>query len=143
MRELTAKQARFVDEYLIDLNATQAAIRAGYSQHTAGKIGGQLLAKTGVQRAIHARQAVLQERVGVRQERVIAALAAIAFADIGNYVESDEAGERLRPLSTLTHAQRLALADAKQYSNGFRLRLHSKLRPLDLLARHLGLYRAG
>lgn len=143
MRALTPRQARFVDEYLIDLNATQAAIRAGYSQHTAGKIGGQLLGKTGVQRAIHARQAVLQERVGIRQERVLAALAAIAFADIGNYVESDEAGERLRPLSTLTHAQRLALADVKQYSNGFRLRLHSKLHALDLLARHLGLYRAG
>lgn len=143
MRALTAKQARFVDEYLIDLNATQAAIRAGYSQHTAGKIGAQLLGKTGVRAALRARQAVLREKVGVRQEQVIAELAAIAFANINDYVESSEAGERLRPLSELTRAQVHAIADARQFKNGFRLRLHSKMQALDMLARHLGLYRAG
>lgn len=137
---LTPKQQRFVDEYLIDLNATQAAIRAGYSAHTAGKIGPQLLGKTGIRAAIRARQETLQERVGVRQEQVLAALAAIAFADIGDYVESDATGERLRPVSALTRAQRLAIADARQFRDGFSLRLHSKLKALDLLARHLGLF---
>lgn len=140
MRELTAKQQRFVDEYLVDLNATQAAIRSGYSAHTAGKIGPQLLGKTGVRAAIRARQGELREKVGLRQERVLAALAAIAFADMGDYVEFDEAGERLRPMATLTRAQRLAIADARQFSKGFKLRLHSKLEALDMLARHLGLY---
>jgi phage terminase small subunit len=142
-RVLTAKQRRFVDEYLLDLNATQAAIRAGYSRHSASKIGPQQLEKTGVQEAIRTRQNALRERVGVQQEQVIVALAAIAFADIGDYVESNDAGERLRPFSELTRKQRLAIADAKQLSDGFRLRLHCKLRALDMLARHLGLYRAG
>lgn len=140
MQELTAKQSRFVDEYLIDLNATQAAVRAGYSAHTAGKIGAQLLGKTSVQATIRARQAVLRERTLVQQEQVIAALAAIAFADVLNYVEADEGGERLRALSSLTPIQRLAIADAKQYKNGFRLRLHDKFKALELLAKHLGLY---
>lgn len=140
MRELTPKQQRFVDEYLIDLNATQAAIRAGYSRRTAGKIGPQLLGKTGIREELRARQDALQERAGVRQEQVIAELAAIAFANIGDYIESDEAGERLRPLSELTHAQRRAVADARQFKNGFRLRLHSKMQALEMLARHLGIF---
>ncbi len=137
---LTAKQARFVDEYLIDLNATQAAIRAGYSAHTAGKIGPQLLGKSGIRACLRARQDALQERTGIRQAQVIVALASIAFADIGDYVESDDAGDRLRPMSALSRAQRLAIADARQFKDGFSLRLHSKLRALDMLARHLGLF---
>lgn len=140
MQELTAKQSRFVDEYLVDLNATRAAIRAGYSRHTADRIGSQLLGKTWVQTAIHARQAKLRERVQIQQEQVLLALAAIAFADIADYVEEDEAVCRLRPLSSLSPVKRLAIADSKQYKNGFRLRLHSKLKALDLLAKHLGMY---
>jgi phage terminase small subunit len=140
MRALTAKQARFVDEYLIDLNATQAAIRAGYSRHTAGKIGAQLLVKTGIRAALRARQEALRVETGVRQERVLTALAAIAFADMDDYIESGEAGERLRPMSSLTPRQRLAIADARQFRDGFSLRLHSRLKALDMLARHLGMY---
>ncbi|MGO4519247.1 terminase small subunit [Dyella sp. 2RAF44] len=140
MQKLTAKQSCFVDEYLVDLNATQAAVRAGYSPHSADKIGSQLLGKTGVQTAIHARQSELRERVHIQQEQVLLALAAIAFADIADYVEEDEAGSRLRPLSSLSPVKRSALAEAKQHKNGFRLRLHSKLKALDLLAKHLGMY---
>jgi phage terminase small subunit len=138
---LTTKQQWFVAEYLLDLNATQAAIRAGYSRRSASKIGPQLLEKTGVSAAIHARQKVLQEKLGIRQEQVLAALAAIAFADMTDYVESDGVVCRLRPLSALSHAQRMAIAHAKQHGHGFTLRLHSKVRALDMLARHLGLYR--
>ena len=141
MRELTPKQARFVDEYLIDLDATQAAIRAGYSARTAGKIGPQLLGKTGIRAALRTRQDALQQRTGIRQEQVIATLAAIGFADIGDYVEPDDTVCRLRPMSALSRSQRLAIADAKQHSDGFSLRLHCKLRALDMLARHLGMYR--
>lgn len=140
MRTLTPKQQRFVDEYLIDLNATQAAIRAGYSARTAGKIGPQLLGKTGIRAALRARQEALRAETGVRQERVLAALAAIAFADIDDYIESSETGDRLRPMSALTSAQRSAIADARQFRDGFSLRLHSRLKALDMLARHLGMY---
>ena len=59
---LTPKQERFVEEYLIDLNATQAAIRAGYSAKTASRIGPELLGKTCVSEAIQAQRAKLSER---------------------------------------------------------------------------------
>lgn len=62
---LTPKQAAFVDEYLVDLNATQAAIRAGYSEKNAHKIASELLGKTGVAAAIRAAQLERSERVKV------------------------------------------------------------------------------
>lgn len=138
MSDLTDKQQRFVDEYLIDLNATQAAIRAGYSVSNADKIGSQLLGKTRVKDALRVAQKELSERVGVRKSQVIAALAAIAFADIGDYVEPD--GLHLRPLASLSRLQRLALVHSSQHKSGITIQLHSKVRALDLLAKHLGLY---
>lgn len=139
MRDLTPKQQRFVDEYLIDLNATQAARRAGYSPESAGKIGSQLLAKTRIQNAIREAKAALATRVNIRQEDVIATLAAIAFADIHDYVDCSQEPWRLRPLNSLTSAQRQALAYAQQRPSGFTVRLRDKVRALDLLAQHLGM----
>ena len=68
---LTAKQARFIEEYLVDLNATQAAIRAGYSEKTAEQQGYQLLQKTSVQRAIEVAVSERSERTKVDQDWVI------------------------------------------------------------------------
>jgi phage terminase small subunit len=69
-RELTAKQEAFVEEYLVDRNATQAAIRAGYSQKTAADIGRQLLRKTPVREAIDARQAQISKKLRIDAEWV-------------------------------------------------------------------------
>lgn len=71
---LTPKQQRFVDEYLIDLNATQAAIRAGYSAKTANEIGAQNLAKLSIQKAIEAAKNQRQQRTQITQDRVIGGL---------------------------------------------------------------------
>lgn len=62
--KLTPKQQRFVEEYLVDCNATQAAIRAGYSQKNADKIGSELLGKTRVHEAI----AKKQKKISIRAE---------------------------------------------------------------------------
>ena len=70
MAKLTPKQKRFVAEYLVDLNATQAAIRAGYSEKRASEIGYQLLQKTTVQAAIQAAMADREKRTGVTQDWV-------------------------------------------------------------------------
>jgi phage terminase small subunit len=75
---ISPKQQRFADEYLVDLNATQAAIRAGYSEKTAAQQGHQLLQKTSVRDAIEAGRAQRAERTAVTADRVIAELAAIA-----------------------------------------------------------------
>ena len=74
MAKLTPKQQRFVDEYLIDLNATQAAIRAGYSPKTAEQQGFQLLKKTSVSDAIEQAQQERQKRTMVTQDDVIRGL---------------------------------------------------------------------
>jgi phage terminase small subunit len=79
---LTAKQQRFIGEYLIDLNATQAAIRAGYSAKTAGQIGDENLKKPEIAEAVAARQAVISQKLEVTQERVVAELAKIGFSDV-------------------------------------------------------------
>ena len=75
---LTDKQARFVEEYLVDLNATQAAIRAGYSAKTASEQGHQLLQKTSVAEAIAVAQAKLSEKVEISQEWVLTNLKKVA-----------------------------------------------------------------
>lgn len=84
---LTPKQQRFVDEYMVDLNATQAAIRAGYSAHTAGEQGCQLLAKLNIQAAISIARKAQQERTGITADRVLTEIALVAFADARELVE--------------------------------------------------------
>ncbi len=71
---LTPKQARFVEEYLIDLNATQAAIRAGYSAKTANEQGAQLLAKLSIRQAVAEAQAVRSKRTEITHDEVIQGL---------------------------------------------------------------------
>ena len=71
MANLTPKQQRFVEEYLIDLNATQAAIRAGYSEKTAKVIAAQNLSKLNIQEAIQEAQSKLSERTGITQDYVL------------------------------------------------------------------------
>lgn len=78
---LRGKQQRFVDEYLIDRNATQAAIRAGYSARTAEQMGYQLLQKTSVQEAIAKGEAELAERNKITQDKVLNLLWDMATAD--------------------------------------------------------------
>lgn len=74
MRPLTAKQKRFVDEYLIDLNATQAAIRAGYSSHTANEIGAENLAKPSIAAAVAAAVEARKQRTEISQDYVLGGL---------------------------------------------------------------------
>ena len=71
---LTPKQACFVEEYLIDLNATQAAIRAGYSAKTANEQGAQLLAKLSIRQAVAEAQAIRSKRTEITQDEVIQGL---------------------------------------------------------------------
>ena len=87
MAKLTAKQQRFVDEYLIDLNATQAAIRAGYSEKTAFSIGTENLRKPLIQKAIQQRKQAREQRTEITQDRVIQELAAIGFARATDYAK--------------------------------------------------------
>ena len=88
-RKLTPKQARFAAEYLVDLDASRAAVAAGYSQKAAGQIGYQLLQKNLVQVAIAKGQAEKAKRINISADRVIQELSLIAFADIKDAFDDD------------------------------------------------------
>ena len=79
MPKLTAKQERFCEEYLIDLNATQAAIRAGYSVESAGSIGSENLTKPEIRARIDTAMAERSKRTGINADRVLRELGRIAF----------------------------------------------------------------
>lgn len=81
MAKLTAKQKKFVEEYLIDLNATQAAIRAGYSPNTAQEQSSRLLSNVMVKNEIDKAMAERSRRTGINQDRVLRELAKIAFVN--------------------------------------------------------------
>ena len=90
--KLTPKQARFVQEYLIDLNAAQAAIRAGYSAKTARVIGHENLTKPDIAAAIEKAQAERAERAEVTADWVIDELRKIACANMADYMKSTPEG---------------------------------------------------
>lgn len=79
---MTDKQKKFADEYLIDLNATQAAIRAGYSEKTANRIASENLSKPDIREYISQRQKQAQERSEIKRDEIIGELKKIGFADI-------------------------------------------------------------
>jgi phage terminase small subunit len=79
--KLTPRQERFVEEYIIDLNATQAAIRAGYAAKDADVQGPRLLGNVGVSRAVASLKAKRAAETGITAERVLAELALLAFSD--------------------------------------------------------------
>ena len=88
-RALTDRQRRFVDEYLIDLNGTQAAIRAGYSQATANEQAARLLANVSVRSQVDQRIADRAQRTEITQDRVLQELARLAFVDLRKAYNED------------------------------------------------------
>ena len=143
MAKLTEKQQRFVDEYLIDLNATQAAIRAGYSVDTAAVIGCENLTKPNIQQAIAKEMAERSKRTGINQDRVVLELAKIALVKMTDVVDSDG---RIREDAT---EDDLACIESVKYKSSEsdtgssverEVKIASKLKALELLGKHLGMW---
>ena len=86
---LTEKQRRFVAEYLVDLNATQAAIRAGYSSKTAHSVGHENLRKPEISAAVQEAMKAREQRTEITQDRVLQELARIAFFDLRKLYRED------------------------------------------------------
>lgn len=152
--KLTPKQERFIQEYLVDLNATQAAIRAGYSEKSAERIGFELLKKSLVSQAIAKAQAKTANRLEITRERWVAELARIFFADMKDYVDidPDTGGIRARGYDDMPDGGGKVVASIKEkrsikedssgndsiiYSQ-FEFKLHDKLKAGELLGKHLG-----
>lgn len=140
---LTAKQKRFVAEYMLDLNATQAAIRAGYSQRRASEIAYQLLQKTPVQDAIAAAQEIREKRLDITADRVVAELARLAFADTTTAVRIEGGRVVVQDTDEMDENTRLAISEISETvtTNGgtLKVKFHDKVKALELLSRHLGI----
>ena len=144
MAKLTEKQQRFVDEYLIDLNATQAAVRAGYSVKTAKDIGCQNLAKLNIAQAIAEKMAERSKRTGVNQDRVVLELAKIAFVNAADVIDPENATIKEGATSDDTAAiqsVKVKVIPTKEGEGVEReVRLNDKLKALELLGKHLGMW---
>ena len=142
--KLTPKQQRFADEYLIDLNATQAAIRAGYSPKSAEQQGSALLRNPKVRAYLDQRMAEHSRRTGVTQERIIRELARIAFVNPPDVVDMDLA--RLRPTATEDDTAAIASVKVKtiptQDGTGVEreIRFADKIKALELLGKRFGMW---
>lgn len=145
--KLTPKQRRFIDEYMIDLNATQAAIRAGYSKKTAGPIAAENLSKPIIQAEIQKRRNRLQNKLEITQERVLQELAAIAFANGADYAKVINSGllptVEMIPTEELPPEKLPAIAGIKANQYGVEVKLHDKVKALELLGKYLGTFDGG
>lgn len=149
---LTKKQKMFVAEYLVDLNATQAAIRAGYSEKNAGKIGPELLGKTRISEAIQEQMDARENRTLITADKVLEELAKIGFSNLADYIQVQKDGTAYVDLSKLTREQAAAVQEitVDEYVEGsgddakaikkVKLKLIDKIRALELIGKHLAMW---
>lgn len=141
MARLTDKQARFVSEYLVDLNATQAAKRAGYKDPNKGR---QLVTKSNVSEAIQKALREREKRTEITQDKVIEELARVAFAngtDFSRVVEKNGfKAVELVNTDEVPPEKRSAIAGIKEGKFGIEVSSYDKVRALELLGKHLGLF---
>jgi len=134
---LTTKQKAFCEEYLINLNATQAAIRAGYSKKTANTDGPRLLVNARIQEHIQKLMDKRSARTEIKADNVLRELAKLAFSNIRDFVT-------FGPDEELTEDQMACISEVsetKTKDGGTkRFKLHDKTKNLELLGRHLGLF---
>lgn len=137
---LTKKQKLFVGEYLIDLNATQAAIRAGYSPDTAKEIGCENLTKPNIRNEIEKRMAERSRRTGINQDRVLIELAEIGFARVTDFVEIVDGRVKIKNTGDVDPERIAAIAGIKEGANGIEIKLNDKGKALEMIGRHLGMF---
>lgn len=160
---LTEKQKRFVEEYLVDLNATQAAIRAEYSPKTAYSMGQRLLKNVEVQATIQQAKQERSQRTEITQDMVLKELAKVAFANGTDFAKVvcrevpmtsvDDDGNlqtvtklqqlvEVRDTSMIPPEKRAAIASIKEGKYGIEVSSYDKVKALELLGKHLGMFDA-
>ena len=141
---LTKKQKLFVEEYLIDMNETQAAIRAGYSTETAQQMGSENLSKPVIKNAIDKAIADRSRRTGINQDRVIQEIAKMAFLNPVDVIDMDEAtikGEANRDDTACIASVKVKVMPGEGGNITEReVKTYDKLKALELLGKHLGMF---
>lgn len=143
-QQLSQKRRRFVDEYLVDYNATQAAIRAGYAETSAHTQGGRLLRDERIKKALNEAIDAQQRRTHITADRVLLEIARIATFDPRALFDSDGNPLPIEQLDDDTAAV-IAGVDVMSAGQGAQItkyRLSSKTDALEKLMKHLGQYQA-
>ena len=142
---MTKKQKLFVEEYLIDLNATQAAIRAGYSPDTAKAIGSENLTKPDIRAHIDKAMAERTKRTGVNADRVVMELAKIAFINAMDVIDTKTATVKADALPEDTAAIQSVKVKTSSSENSEmverEIKMADKIKALELLGKHLGMFK--
>lgn len=146
MAKLTVKQQLFVDEYLIDLNATQAYIRAGYKNFdSAGVEANKTLNIPKVRAAVDAALAERSRRTGINQDRVIEEIAKLAFVNAADVIDVDSAtvlpDAKPEDLACIQSVKIKRTTKGKSVIEEREIRFYDKKGSLELLGRHLGMFR--
>ena len=143
---LNDRQLKFVDEYLIDLNAAKAAVRAGYSERSARSIGQENLTKPDIHNAIQEKLASRSKRTEISQDRVLLEIARLAFNDPrraydadGNLLPVKDWPDEVAAAIKSLKVTELKDADGLVIGVTNEVAFWDKNKPLELAARHLGL----
>ncbi len=144
-RDLTAKQKRFVDLYLVSLNATDAYQQAyGCARNSADANGPKLIGKARIQQAIRDRQAKAAENTGVTPERVLAELAEIGFSRMDKFSAWGPEGVTLKASGALEAGAARCVAEVSETTSKdggtVKFKLHDKVGALTLIGKHLGMF---
>lgn len=141
--KLREKQELFCRQYLVDLNATQAAIRSGYSPKTAGSQGFDLLKKPEVQARLTEMRIELVSSTEISPERVLRELGRIAFGDPRRVMTWGPGGVKLIASGTLSDDDAAIVSEVSETTTerggSLRLKVHDKLSALEKIMRHLGM----
>ena len=139
-KRLSDKRKKFVQEYLKDLNITQAAIRAGYSERTAYSQGQRLMKNVEIQAEIAKARKRAAKRNEVSLDRVIEEYRRLAFADTTDAIYIRDGRVYVHDTESLTVEQRAAISEIRQTKDGIAVKFHSKTAALEALGKHLGLF---
>ena len=141
---MNERQKRFADEYLVDLNQTQAAIRAGYSERTAFEIGRGLFNKVDVRHYIQERLDKRGKRLEITADRVLQEIAKVAFSDMSEFAEWRESQATLIDSNLLDKVQTACIQEVSGQTNAngstVKIKLYDKLKALEVLGKHLKLF---
>lgn len=140
-KELTAKQEMFCKEYLIDLNATQAAIRAGYSEKQAAVIGHENLRKPNISATIQQAMDARASRIEITADKVLQEIAKLAFSNMQDFYNPNgslkEICELPRDVAAAMLSSKINLTESCAVQE---IKLHDKKGSLELLGKHLMLF---
>ena len=138
---MNRRQQTFINEYLVDLNATRAAIAAGYSSKTARAQGARLLTNANIKEEVEKRQCKTAEDLEITRERVIHELVLVGFSSLFDIINIESLNKKEIIINkNITDEQLKALSEVKVGKSGISIKMYDKMKALDLLAKYLGLY---